>query len=315
MRLPPPPRFEGPELIDERTKLNDTALRLLGTPESELLAQILKGCANRRCHSAACPKCSALYRLRLRCEAVQHFSGDCKVLMLTMIPQGLQTDPSRSRFGLGHKPALLRGLQRALPEGAMLFGGIDTSLNKRDNGDPNWCPHVHASIILPATWDVDNRRARDNLRERIAQHCPVAHWVGGSDVYRPITLTPRTRDELIANLLYAYKCEFYVRSQFTVAPRELPLDGGLRVTTETTAVRHQTLRGRRRAELLLELGSISIGDRLLLIGLQRRGHPATFTITRSSPSVVTNSVRENGRLAEQRIRYFEDLCLGLELPF
>jgi hypothetical protein len=273
----PPPDFETFEVVSERLDNLCARLERSGSDDASALAGKLLGCRNGgRCRSAACPKCNRLFRKQLHREIVRAVPQDMDIVRISLIPK-------HSRIEVGGLAAFdlrtwvssrQRSIDRALPSGSLFVGGVDMSLNTMENSDAHWVPHLYGFVIAPKAALLCKRRKRDDLRRALLKHCPVLQQPPGSTVrQRPLVVSSLwTRADFEANALYAHKSEAYRRSRYWETKRA--------TGKRTTNVVSQRLSADQDIELALCFDRFALGSRLILHGLRRRGHFATFKLER-----------------------------------
>ncbi|MGB3417975.1 MAG: hypothetical protein WBA36_14980 [Mesorhizobium sp.] len=273
-----PPGFETGEDAEKRCD------KLLGQLEqrpdlrgAKKLALTLRSCGKPApCRSAACPRCNRAFRLRLYQQAQQILPRQGEILAISLIPKSSRIEVGQLQdFDFSTwVESRQRAISRALPEDAIFIGGVDISLNTWENSDAHWCFHLYGFIILPDGWGIEKRRRRQHLRAAIAQHCPSLKPVEDGPNERPLLLKQCTLADFRRGFLYAYKSQFYKRSRYMYQKRDS--------VTCSSNVHPQRLPITSEIDLALFLARYGVGTRLMLVGVRRQGHDATFRLIRNA---------------------------------
>src|SRR5262249_24071707 len=136
-----PPGFES---YAEALRRRQQRIRVLrqGDTRERLLAHKLQGCSKgERCQSEADPICT----VRLHDAAIPIFRGRPHWTRVSVVP-------ARVRVPYGELAtidlrALVKRTRKRLERSSLhdrtIIGGIDISLNLRNNTDPHWQPHLY----------------------------------------------------------------------------------------------------------------------------------------------------------------------------
>jgi hypothetical protein len=239
-----PERFETvPEAAGRRTAL----IRHLGAYDDigAALAKKLAACREGgRCRSGACPVCLRLCRIEVLREGLQVLESKPHWFRASIVPASVNAplgDLNRSDLTMIVKTTRKR-LERCFPDGTVVIGGVDISLNTKDNANPTWQPHLYLLVEGELIADIIYRLRRAFPPE-------------------PSARRPYNFRQIISHrrpLTYCFKSVFVRRSEYQV-------DGRSRI-------KDQPLTGEQAAELALFLDHYPIGERLILKGVRRAGH-------------------------------------------
>lgn len=251
-----PFRIETRRLAIARRSLLIGRLNRHASSEALALVERLKSCnSSSPCHSGACPVCVRTFRKALLSEGCNVLRTKRVVRVSWVPPGGIISVGELSHVDLARFAAkLLRALQRALSSNAVAIGGIDLSLNVRDNGNPVWQLHAYLLLALPA----NAGGAHSDWKKAVRRALPACQLAA-----RPLTVCEMEASDIERALSYALKSEFYRRSAYQY---ERQKTGRLAWNT-----RAQALPAYAAVELALVLDRFPLGVRLLLVGFRRYG--------------------------------------------
>ncbi|HML12392.1 MAG TPA: hypothetical protein VK456_03755 [Xanthobacteraceae bacterium] len=247
-RRPSPPYlpngFETFEQAKERRRHRRKVLRK-GDRRARFVARVLRDCwPETRCSSEACPVCMRKFRKRFCRAATKVIASSPEWTRASVIPSGLAVP--LGKLNSVNVPNLVKALRKRIERSPYLrnrvvVGGLDVSLNVKENVVQHW--QLHLYLLIEAK---RGRRLRAAVRTAFPPEPTAA---------RPYRF--RTVRDFAAASSYAYKSIFNRRSSYEK-------DGKPR--TRNLPIKNDELR-----ELCTFLDSFPIGARLILRGVRRNG--------------------------------------------
>lgn len=222
--------------------------------ESLKLAKNLVKCrdnADFDCRSLSCRICRENTQASFAKEVIKVFKNEKSVQLITIIPVDGWVDYNGLKaFDL---PAFIRRhlakIKRILPDGIILIGVVDVSLNSFENGELSWQFHLHIIIA-----DKLSSKVKTKLRQCFSDDKAKA-------IFRPVEIEDVSNKDIPIIAAYLYKTYFTKRPSFNAV-------SGKR-TNNRKSGKGQQLQAKPDTMLQYALRKYCVFDFIFLIGLKR----------------------------------------------